>query len=97
DELHVLEHAGTIGHRGERKPRDRRRIRGAAIGDGPDHTATTVALPRRTAEVIRDLRVGSRVGVQRRRRIYEDPTRAVPAVDLDADAECAKHERTAHR
>ena len=67
------------------------------LNELPDHTATAVALPRRAAEVIRDLPVASRVGVQRRRRIYEDPTRAVPAVDLDADAECAKHERTAHR
>src|SRR5215218_3150676 len=47
---HVLEHARTIGHCGERQPRDRRRIGSAAIGDSPDHTATTVALPRRTAE-----------------------------------------------
>src|SRR5215204_7275123 len=54
NELHVLEHAGTIGQCGEREPWDRGRIGSAAIGDSPDHTATTVALPRRTAEVIRD-------------------------------------------
>src|SRR6185369_5164311 len=69
DELHRLEQPGAGGNPGEREPRDRRGIRRATIGDGADHpTTTTVALPRRTAEVCGDLALASRIGVDRRRR-----------------------------